>query len=81
MTGGSGVSITRYTVTVDDQSISQTISRDDRDIFAIIVTELDYNTRYGVVVTAINSCGLSSSPATTNISIFKSKSKYDTHYN
>ena len=78
LTGGSGVSITRYTVTVDDQ-MSQTLTRDDRDIFSIIVTELDYNTIYGVVVTAINSCGLSSSPATTNISIFKHKSEYNTH--
>ena len=72
MTGGSGVSITRYTVTVDGQ-ISQTVSHDnDRDIFSIIVAELDYNTTYDVTVIAINSCGLSSSPATTNISIFNS---------
>ena len=68
LTGGSGVSITRYTVTVDGQML-QTVSHCDRDIFAIVVSELDYNTTYGVAVTAINSCGLSSSPATTNISI------------
>ena len=74
MTGGSGASITKYSATVDGQ-MSQTISRDDRDIFSIIVTELDYNTRYSVAVTTINSCGLSSFPATTNISIFKYKSK------
>ena len=67
LTGGTGVSITRYTVTVDGQMF-QTVSHDGREIFTTNITELDYNTRYNVAVTTTNSCGFSSSP--TNTSVF-----------
>ena len=67
LTGGSGVSITGYTVTVDGQMF-QTVSHDGREIFTTNITELDYNKRYNVAITTSNSCGFSSSP--TNTSVF-----------
>ena len=68
-TGGSGINISEYTVTIDGQ-VSQTVSHDDsRDIFNVTIPVLEFNTNYSVSVTAINSCGLSSQPATTDVSI------------
>ena len=73
MTGGSGVTISEYTVTVDGGA-TQTISHHDgRDVFTTIVTGLDYNTRYTVNVSAINSCGLTSQSATTEVFIAEAK--------
>ena len=68
-TGGSGITISEYTVTVDGQ-VSQTVSHDDsRDVFTVTIPVPEYNTTYSVSVTAINSCGLSSQLATTHVSI------------
>ena len=68
-TGGSGITISEYTVTIDSQ-VSQTVSHDDsRDVFTVTIPVRQYNTTYSVSVTAINSCGLSSQPATTDVSI------------
>ena len=78
ITGGSGATISEYTVTVDGQ-VYQTISHHDgRDVFTTIITGLDYNTRYTVNVSAINSCGLSSEPATTEVFISEGKCKWKT---
>ena len=63
-----GVSISRYTVTVDvDGSImSQNISG---NMFTLPIFGLEYNTSYDVEVTTINSCGIRSQPATTTVFI------------
>ena len=69
MTGGSGVNIREYTVTVDG-GMTQNVSHDDSgSVFNATITVPDFNTSYSVSVTAINSCGLSSQPATTTVSI------------
>ena len=65
MTGGNGVTISEYRVTVDGE-MTQTVSHDGSgDVFTatIIVSE------YSVSAIAINSCGLSSRPATTTVGI------------
>ncbi|CAI8017200.1 hypothetical protein GBAR_LOCUS10484 [Geodia barretti] len=66
--GGTGVTISEYRVTVDG-GVTQTVSHDDsRDVFtAHYCTQ--FNTSYSVSVTAINSCGLSSQPATITVFI------------
>ena len=73
-TGGRGISISSYTVTVSDdagrQIMSESVSDDGRDgAFSHTISGLDYNTVYGVEVTAINSCGDTSQPATTSVFI------------
>ena len=74
-TGGRGISISSYTVTVSDdaghQIISESVSDDDREngAFSHTISGLDYNTVYGVEMTAINSCGDTSQPATTSVFI------------
>ena len=69
MTGDSGVNISEYRVTVDG-GVTQTVSHDDSGgVFTATVTVPKINTSYSVSVTAINSCGLSSQPATTSVLI------------
>ena len=66
MTGGSGVTISEYTVTVDS-GVTQTVSHDDSGgVFTATIIVPEY---YNVSATAINSCGLSSRPATTTVFI------------
>jgi hypothetical protein len=67
MTGGNGVNISEYRVTVAGV-VTQTVSHDDSgDVFTANITVSDFNTNYSVSVTAINSCGLSSQPANTTV--------------
>ncbi|CAI8002963.1 hypothetical protein GBAR_LOCUS3515 [Geodia barretti] len=48
--------------------MNQTVSHDDSgDVFTATITVPQFNTSYSVSVTAINSCGLSSQPATTTV--------------
>ena len=63
-----GVSISTYTVTVDvdGRIMSQNIIS---DVFTLPIFGLEYNTDYEVEVTAINSCGIPSQPATTTVFI------------
>ena len=71
-TGGRGISISSYTVTVSDDAeiMSESVSDDGRDgAFSHTISGLDYNTVYGVEVTAINSCGFTSQPAATSVFI------------
>ena len=73
-TGGRGISISSYTVTVSDdaghQIMSESVSDDGRDgAFSHTISGLDYNTVYGVEVIVNNHCGLTSQPATTTVSI------------
>ena len=73
-TGGRGISISSYRVTFSDddghQIMSENVSDDGRDgAFSHIISGLDYNTVYGVEVTAINSCGFVSPPANTSVFI------------
>ena len=73
-TGGRGISISSYTVTVSDdaghQIMSESVSDDGRDgAFSHNISGLEYNTVYGVKVTAINSCGFTSQSATTSVFI------------
>ena len=66
LTGGSGVTISEYRVTVDG-GMTQTVSHDDSGgVFTATIIVPEY---YNVSATAINSCGLSSRPATTNVFI------------
>ena len=70
----TGVSISNYTVTVSDgaghQILSESVSDDSRDgPFTHNISGLDYNTLYEVKVTAVNSCGLTSQPATISVVI------------
>ena len=67
--GGSGVNISEYRVTVDG-GVNQTVSHDDSgDVFNATITVPQFNTTYSVSVIAIDSCGLSSQPATTTVFI------------
>ena len=73
-TGRRGISISSHAVTVYDdaghQIMSESVSDDGRDgAFSHTISGLDYNTMYGVEVTAINSCGFTSQPATTSVFI------------
>ena len=63
-----GVSISTYTVTVDGDGriMSQNISG---NMLTYNITGLEYNTDYEVNVTAINSCGIPSEPATITVFI------------
>jgi hypothetical protein len=67
MTRGNGETIReyKYRVTVDDK-MYQTIRYYRRDVLTTIITGLD-NSRHTVSVTSVNSCGLSSEPATTTV--------------
>ena len=63
-----GVSISRYTVTidVDGRIMSQNVSG---NMLTHNISRLEYNTEYEVEVTAINSCGIPSQPATITVFI------------
>ena len=63
-----GVSISTYTVTVDvdGRIMSQNVSG---NMLTHTISGLEYNTDYEVEVTAINSCGIPSQPATTTVFI------------
>ena len=63
-----GVSISTYTVTVEREGmmVSQNVSG---NMLTHTITGLEYNTDYEVEVTAVNSCGIPSQPATTIVSI------------
>ena len=68
LTGGSGISITSYTVTIDG-SLSGTVSDDGSGVYTHNITGLVYNTDYSVEVAAVNECGLTSQPATLTTNI------------
>ena len=63
-----GVHISTYTVTVEREGmmVSQNVSG---YMFTHTISGLEYNTEYEVEVTAINSCGIPSQPATTTVFI------------
>ena len=63
-----GVSISTYTVTVEREGmmVSQNVSG---NMLTHNISGLEYNTEYEVEVTAINSCGIPSQPATTTVFI------------
>ena len=67
-TGGNGISIISYNITVDD-SPHDTISDDGSDLYTYNITGLRYNTEYSVAVTATNECGFTSVPAIVNVNI------------
>ena len=60
----TGGSLIRYTVTANGQTESVS-----GDMFTYNITGLDVNTDYTVEVTAVNSCGLESEPATITVII------------
>ncbi|CAI8025165.1 hypothetical protein GBAR_LOCUS14560 [Geodia barretti] len=64
MTGGSGVTISEYIVTVDG-NMYQTIRYYGGDVLATIITGVA--NKHTVSVKSKNSCGLSSQPATTTV--------------
>ena len=66
-TGGGGITISEYRVTVTGPDVTPEITTVNGVTATITVQQ--YNTTYTVSVTAINSCGLSSQPATTDVSI------------
>jgi hypothetical protein len=66
-TGGQGVSISGYTVRVDGRE-PETVTVGS-EVFTRTLSGLDYNTRYSVAVTAINSCDFSSPPVTASVFI------------
>ena len=67
-TGGNGVSIENYEVAVNGQTTT-VINDDSGTIITHTITAIQYNTDYSVQVTAINTCGQESEPATVIISI------------
>ena len=60
----TGGSVINYTVTANGQTESVS-----GDVFTYTITGLDVNTDYSVEVTAVNSCGLESEPATVTVII------------
>ena len=73
-TGGRGINISSYTVTVCNitgHQMSESVPDDDREngTFTHTITGLTYNTTYTVKVTTINSCGLASQSSPINIII------------
>ena len=64
-TGGNGVPISDYRVTVDGV-MTPTVSG---DVFTATIDVPQFNKNYSVSVTAINSCGLPSQPANTTVFI------------
>lgn len=65
-TGGGGISITKYRIMSSDNGLSLNVTVDD---MTYTITGLQYNTDYSVEVTAINSCGLESEPASEVVNI------------
>ena len=66
-TGGGGITISEYRVTVSGPDVTPENITVNGVTANIPVPQ--YNTTYTVSVTAINSCGLSSQPATTDVFI------------
>ena len=64
--GGDGISITGYRITSSDSGLSLNEIVND---MTYTITGLQYNTNYSVEVTAINSCGWESEPATVVVNI------------
>ena len=66
-----GVSISTYTVTIkrEGMMVSESVTDDGSNLFTHTISGLEYNTDYDVEVTAINSCGILSQPATTTVFI------------
>ena len=62
-TGGDGISITGYRI-MSDNGLNN-----EADDMNYIITGLQYNTDYSVEVTAINSCGQQSEPASVVVNI------------
>ena len=56
LTGGSGISITSYTITIDG-GLSGTVSDDGSGMYTHKITGLVYNTDYSVEVDTVNECG------------------------
>ena len=56
-----------YEVTANGQNTM--VSTDGSDLLNHTFTGLDYNTDYNVSVTALNSCGLDSEPATVVVNV------------
>jgi hypothetical protein len=67
-TGGPGVTISRYNVSVDGGE-PEPVGDDGSDVITHTLSGLTYNTSYSVAVTTINSCGISSPPANASVSI------------
>ena len=61
-TGGDGVTVDMYGVSVDDQPV--TVINSSSEVVRYTIPDLVYG---DVLVTAINSCGQESEPATINI--------------
>ena len=66
-TGGGGITISEYRVTVSGPNVTPENTTVNGVTANITVPQ--YNTTYSVSVIAINSCGLSSQPTTTHVSI------------
>ena len=65
-TGGDGISITGYRIMSSDNGLN--LNEIVNDI-TYTITGLQYNTNYSVKVTAINSCGQKSGPASVVVNI------------
>ena len=65
-TGGVSISTYRVTVNVEGMRMSENVSG---NMFTLNISGLEYNTPYEVNVTAINSCGIPSEPATITVFI------------
>ena len=64
--GGDGISIIGYRIMSSDNGLNVNNETDDT---TYTITGLQYNTDYSVYVTAINSCGLESGPASVVVNI------------
>ena len=65
-TGGDGISITGYRIMSSDNGLNLNETVGDMNYN---ITGLQYNTDYSVEVTAINSCGRESGPASLVVNI------------
>ena len=65
-TGGDGISITGYRIMSSDNGLNLNEIVDDT---TYNITGLQYNTNYSVEVTAMNSCGQESGPASVVVNI------------
>ena len=65
-TGGDGINITEYRIMSSDNGLNLNEIVDD---ITYTITGLQYNTNYSVEVTAINSCGQKSGPASVVVNI------------
>lgn len=63
--GGDGISV-NFSVLANGET---TLVNSGSDVVTYNITGLQYNVDYSVEVTAINSCGLESDPATVHVNI------------